>query len=125
MAWTTPGTAIVAGLITAAFWNTSWTENLRSLDLTAIEADQLLIGVSPGVVTYGFVPARTGLTIRFPDTGTIPASYLECDGSLVSRTTYADLFAIIGTTFGAGDGSTTFELPTLTAGTALVWLIKI
>lgn len=33
------------------------------------------------------------------------------DGSLVSRSTYADLFAVIGTTFGAGDGSTTFALP--------------
>jgi microcystin-dependent protein len=40
-----------------------------------------------------------------------PAGWLLCDGSAVSRTTYADLFAIIGTTFGLGDGSTTFNLP--------------
>ena len=40
-----------------------------------------------------------------------PTGFLLCDGSAVSRTTYADLFAIIGTSFGAGDGSTTFNLP--------------
>lgn len=42
-----------------------------------------------------------------------PTGYLLCDGSLVSRTTYADLFGVISTTFGAGDGSTTFQLPDL------------
>lgn len=40
-----------------------------------------------------------------------PTGALLCDGSAISRTTYADLFAIIGTTFGAGDNSTTFNLP--------------
>lgn len=41
----------------------------------------------------------------------VPNGWLLCDGSAVSRTTYADLFAAIGTTFGVGDGSTTFNLP--------------
>lgn len=40
-----------------------------------------------------------------------PNGWLICDGSNVSRTTYADLFSIIGTTYGNGDGSTTFTLP--------------
>jgi microcystin-dependent protein len=40
-----------------------------------------------------------------------PAEWLLCDGSAVSRTTYADLFAAIGVQWGAGDGSTTFNLP--------------
>ena len=44
---------------------------------------------------------------------TVPSNWLVCDGSAVSRTTYADLFAIIGTSYGAGDGSTTFNLPNL------------
>lgn len=44
----------------------------------------------------------------------IPKGYLPCNGSAISRTTYADLFAVIGTTYGAGDGSTTFNLPNLT-----------
>jgi len=39
------------------------------------------------------------------------SGWLICDGSLVSRTTYAKLFQAIGTTYGAGDGSTTFQLP--------------
>ena len=42
---------------------------------------------------------------------TAPTGWLICDGSAVSRTTYAKLFAVIGTTYGAGDGSTTFNLP--------------
>ena len=44
----------------------------------------------------------------------IPSGYLPCNGSAISRTTYADLFAVIGTTYGSGDGSTTFNLPNLT-----------
>jgi microcystin-dependent protein len=42
---------------------------------------------------------------------TAPTGWLSCDGSAVSRSTYANLFAIIGTTYGTGDGSTTFNLP--------------
>lgn len=42
-----------------------------------------------------------------------PSGWLLCYGQAVSRTTYADLFAVIGTTYGAGDGSTTFNLPDL------------
>jgi microcystin-dependent protein len=43
----------------------------------------------------------------------VPSGFLECNGAAVSRSTYADLFAIIGTTYGSGDGSTTFDLPDL------------
>ena len=42
-----------------------------------------------------------------------PDGYLLCNGAAVSRTTYADLFAVISTTYGAGDGSTTFNVPNL------------
>ncbi len=41
----------------------------------------------------------------------VPGGYLAEDGSAVSRTTYASLFSVIGTTYGSGDGSTTFNLP--------------
>ena len=44
---------------------------------------------------------------------TTPDGWLLCDGSAVSRTDYADLYAVIGDTYGAGDGSTTFNLPDL------------
>lgn len=43
----------------------------------------------------------------------VPSNYLLCDGSAVSRSTYQDLFNAIGTTYGAGDGSTTFNIPDL------------
>lgn len=46
---------------------------------------------------------------------TIPNGYLLCDGSAISRSTYSKLFSIIGTSFGVGDGSTTFNLPDLRA----------
>jgi microcystin-dependent protein len=42
---------------------------------------------------------------------TVETGWLLCDGSAVSRTTYAELFAVIGTVWGIGDGSTTFNLP--------------
>lgn len=50
-------------------------------------------------------------TIKMHGGGSAPTGYLLCDGSAVSRTTYADLFSVIGTTFGIGDGSSTFNLP--------------
>lgn len=53
--------------------------------------------------------------IIMPFAGTVaPQGCLFCDGSAVSRTTYATLFAVIGTTYGAGDGETTFNIPDLT-----------
>lgn len=42
-----------------------------------------------------------------------PTGYLDCDGTAISRTIYADLFTNIGTTWGVGDGSTTFNVPDL------------
>lgn len=46
-------------------------------------------------------------------TQTVPADYLICDGSAVSRAEYAELFAALGTVWGEGDGSTTFNIPDL------------
>ena len=43
-----------------------------------------------------------------------PTGFLVCNGGEISRTTYSELFAVIGTTYGSGDGSTTFNLPNLT-----------
>jgi microcystin-dependent protein len=55
-------------------------------------------------------PVPTGVVWEYAGS-TAPDGWLLCDGSAVSRTTYADLYAVIGTVFGAGDGSTTFNLP--------------
>ncbi|RMG49546.1 MAG: tail fiber protein, partial [Gammaproteobacteria bacterium] len=56
--------------------------------------------------------APVGSVIAWTST-TPPDNYLECNGAAISRTAYSDLFAVIGTIFGAGDGSTTFNLPDL------------
>lgn len=50
---------------------------------------------------------------------TNPGWGLICDGAAVSRTTYANLFGIIGTTYGAGDGSTTFNVPNFKGRTSI------
>ena len=51
--------------------------------------------------------------IVFEPTTTPPAGYIKANGALLSRTAYAWLFGRIGTTYGAGDGSTTFAIPDL------------
>lgn len=53
----------------------------------------------------------TGGMIPFAGAGAVPSGYLLCDGSAVDRTVYAALFAVISTTWGIGDGATTFNLP--------------
>jgi len=68
------------------------------------------------IATTAFVlsnGAPTGGLIMW-GTGTAPSGWLLCTGTAVSRTTYAALFAVIGITFGVGDGSTTFNLPNYT-----------
>lgn len=61
-----------------------------------------------GTIWAGLLPV--GALIPFAGSSA-PDGFLLCDGDAVSRTTYAELFAEIGTTFGEGDGSTTFNLP--------------
>jgi len=62
-----------------------------------------------GLVGPGLVPIGSVMYVAFSSSA--PAGYLKANGALVSRSTYAALFAAIGTTFGAGDGSTTFSIP--------------
>jgi len=52
-------------------------------------------------------------TIKPWGKATAPSGYLLCDGTAVSRTTYAELFTVLSTTYGAGNGSTTFNVPQL------------
>ncbi|MEM3097392.1 MAG: tail fiber protein [Nitrososphaerales archaeon] len=77
---------------------------------------------STRIATTAYVQAEIAdrMTVNIP-VGTIvayggstaPSGWLLCDGSAVSRTTYSALFDVIGTTYGSGDGSTTFNLPDL------------
>ena len=71
-------------------WGTLVNENFDKIDATSI----------------------TGVVQLFAGS-TAPSGWLICNGQAVSRTTYAALFAVIGTTYGAGDGSTTFNVPNL------------
>lgn len=60
--------------------------------------------------TNSYMPAGVIQAFAF---SAVPTGWLECNGTAVSRTTYANLFATIGTTYGAGNGVTTFNLPDL------------
>jgi len=68
--------------------------NFSGADLTGIE----------GIPTATIVPWSSS---------SVPTGFLECNGAAVSRSTYSALFAIIGTTYGAGDGASTFLVPDL------------
>ena len=52
-------------------------------------------------------------TIKPWGKSTAPVGYVLCDGTAISRTTYVDLFTVISTTYGVGNGSTTFNVPNL------------
>jgi microcystin-dependent protein len=62
----------------------------------------------------------SGTVLPFAGT-TAPIGFLLCSGQAVSRSTYSDLFAAIGTTYGAGDGSTTFNVPDIRARSIAGW----
>ena len=76
------------------------------------------ITVSTDSVPAGFELIPPGAMMPYAGSSA-PDGWLLCDGSTYSRTTYANLFAAISTTFGAGDGSTTFHIPN-TKGRTLV-----
>lgn len=67
---------------------------------------------SDGNIELPQVGAFTGMIGAFAN-NSVPSGWLACDGSAISRSTYASLFGVIGTTWGAGDGSSTFALPDL------------
>lgn len=96
--------------VPGAYWFYSVTEELRNAIIAAgvtpnqNEVDQLAQALSKTV------PVGTVITMSANEA---PSGYLFCNGSEVSRTTYADLFAKIGTLYGEGDGSTTFNIPEL------------
>jgi len=66
----------------------------------------------------GIQGVNTGIIIPW-SSASVPSGFLECDGTAVNRTTYAALFAVISTTYGVGDGTTTFNLPNLTDRTVV------
>ena len=76
-------------------------------------AGEALTSTSTGIAFASFSGGDTtspGLVIPFAGSS-VPAGWLLCDGSAMDRAIYANLFAVIGTTYGAGNGSTDFNLP--------------
>ena len=76
----------------------------------SIKIDQIKIGAQPSHIAT--IRGPVGAVI-YTGSATAPTGYLSADGSAVSRSRYARLFTAIGTNYGAGDGSTTFNLPNL------------
>jgi microcystin-dependent protein len=89
-----------------------------------------LIGASPYTVDRGFVAVSSSALqqMNLTPIGAVqafagsaaPANWLLCDGTAVSRTTYEKLFAVTSTTYGVGDGSTTFNVPDLRGRTVIM-----
>ena len=78
-------------------------------------ASSKLTGALPaisGASLTGIEGVLAGLILPFANTS-VPSGFLSCDGSAVSRSTYATLFTAIGTVWGTGDGSSTFNVPDL------------
>lgn len=78
---------------------------LAALERRAVPSD------GEAVVTASTPGVPPGVVMEDAGTGDAPDGWLVCDGAAYSRATYADLYARIGTTYGAGDGSTTFNVP--------------
>lgn len=76
------------------------------------ETDTFTLKFWNGSAWQGAVSAPSGTINTFAGT-TTPSGWLLCYGQAISRATYADLYAAIGTTYGTGDGSTTFNIPDL------------
>lgn len=70
------------------------------------------LDVAGSIYERGGLVSPVGILMPYAGS-TAPAGWLICDGAAVSRVTYADLFAVISTTYGAGNGTTTFNLPNL------------
>jgi len=66
---------------------------------------------SRDISNYGSIVGGLVGELKMWPTSVAPDGYLLCDGSAVSRTTYSTLFTLFGTTFGSGNGSTTFNIP--------------
>ena len=67
-------------------------------------------GLAADIVAAGLPSTVAGSEMTWA-TATVPTGWLEENGAAISRSTYSALFAVLGTTFGVGDGSSTFNLP--------------
>lgn len=74
------------------------------------------------IAFFGFVPV--GGVVVYAGTDA-PRGWLECNGAAINRRAYKELFSVLSTTYGVGDGSTTFNIPTVAApGSFTMYLIR-
>ena len=133
------GNPVVTGTTITSNWGNTTMSDIATALTGSVAADgqtpitgnlqlggNLITGMGAGVsstdavnlaqVTTAIAAVNSVVTgsIQMWPTASAPTGYLLCVGTAVSRTTYAALFAVLGTTFGSGDGSTTFNLPNYT-----------
>lgn len=111
----TNGVGAASATITGTTATSILTVDGIEIDTTGATSNQVLAynGTKFAPSTPTAVTAVPTGSITMWATTTAPTDWLLCDGSAVSRTTYATLFGVISTTYGTGDGSTTFNLPNL------------
>ena len=88
---------------------------LGANDIPDLPATKITSGTFPaldGSNLTGIEGTATGTIVSW-STSSVQTGFLECAGAAVSRSTYSALFSAIGTTYGAGDGSSTFNLPNM------------
>ena len=102
------GTLAVTG--TSTFTGSAAFSGVPTAPTAASGTNTTQIATTAFVNTASAAAVPSGSLLMWP-TATAPSGYLLCNGAAVSRTTYAALFAVVGTTFGVGDTTTTFNLP--------------
>lgn len=85
----------------------------KIFSIVSVDSDNSTVTVGSALIDLHSSTLPIGSYIQFAGSQA-PEGFLVCNGGEISRTTYSALFAVIGTTYGSGDGSTTFNLPNLT-----------
>ena len=107
-----------AWVVIANASSTGFPTSLDTNTVDSIAALQAKVGSDSSAVTTSLdylvrSACPVGSVMPFAGSSSPDATWLVCDGSAISRTTYATLFAVLGTTYGSGDGSTTFNIPNM------------
>lgn len=98
------------GLFIYAVGDLIYASTTTALSRLAAGTTGQVLTIVGGIPTWATSPVPVGVLLPYGGSST-PTGFLLCDGSAVSRATYAALFAAIGTSYGTGDGTTTFNLP--------------
>lgn len=86
-------------------------QDLNSPNATTYPSSQAVANESSRIMNIMSTLFPTGGMLLWHPNVAIPSGFLVCNGQAISRSTYANLFSVIGTTYGAGNGSTTFNIP--------------